>query len=286
VSPFSDRHMSSFQAEYRPLSDSHPDWGAMALLSWDEAIFGFPVADLRIGPEPTKAKDIPLFQEALLNFSRQTRSELVSVRVAASQTALIARLLQAGFVYVDFSLLMTLLKIEPALLPKARSGLRRAEPADHDAICEICSSAFHFGRYHTDPCFPRELANRRYVQWVRRALSGSDSGDVVFVLGKAGSVFGFMHVALHDNNADLRLGAVAPGSSLGLLLYAETLRAVHALGAMTVSTGISAANTRVMQVYSALGFQYSRPEVILHWHSPDATHLVENADAIRLNRSR
>jgi len=248
------------------------------VLPWDEAIFGFPVADLRIGPEPSKGVDTPLFREALSGYCRKTRSELVSVRVAARQTSSIAVLSQAGFVYVDFGLLATLSKLDPASLLKTGFTVRQAEPADHEAIYQICANAFHFGRYHTDPHFPRELANRRYVQWMRRALSGSDPGGLVFALGKPGNVIGFMHVTLHENNADLRLGAVAPGSSLGFWLYTETLRAVHALGARSVSTGISAANVRVMQIYSALGFRFSRPEAILHWHSPNAAHMVENAD--------
>jgi hypothetical protein len=273
----SERQMSSFQAEYKPLSASNPAWGSVALLPWDEAIFGFPVADLRMGPDPPAAKDFPLFREALLSFCRRTKSELISVRVAASDTALSALLLQSGFVYVDFALLATLSKLEPASLRKTGFTLRRAEPADHEAIYQICGNAFHFGRYHTDPHFPRELANRRYVQWLRRALSGSDPDDVVFVLGGPGKVIGFTHVVLHDTNADLRLLAVAPGSSLGFWLYTETLRAVHALGAKGVSAGISAANVRVMQICSALGFRFSHPEVILHWHAPDAAHLAERS---------
>jgi hypothetical protein len=274
VSPLSDRHMGSFQVEYRPLSDSHPGWGSIALLPWDEAIFGFSVADLRVGPEPPKAKDVFLFLEALLKFCKRTGSELVSARVAASDTALSALLTAGGFVYVDFSLLATLHTLKPGPPTKAGFTVRRAEAEDHEAIYEICGNAFNFGRYHADPHFPRELANRRYVEWARRALSGSDPGDFVFVLGNPGNVTGFMHVALHENNADLRLGAVVPGSSLGFWLYSETLRAAHALGANSVSTGISAANTRVLQLYSGLGFRFSRPEVVLHWHSPDAAHIV------------
>lgn len=271
--------MGSFQAEYRPLSASRPGWGSVAPLPWDEAIFGFPVADLRIGPELPSVDDIPLFREELSNYCRTTRSELVSVRVAARQTSLSAVLSRVGFVYVDFGLLATLLKLEPASLLKTGFMVRHAEPADHEAIYQICGNAFHFGRYHTDPHFPRELANRRYLQWIRRALSGSDPGDVVFVLGRPGKVIGFMHAALHESNADLRLGAVAPGSSLGFWLYTETLRAVSALGARSVSTGISAANVRVMQIYSALGFRFSRPEVIFHWHSPYPAHLIADPDA-------
>jgi hypothetical protein len=29
-----------------------------------------------------------------------------------------------------------------------------------------------------------------------------------------------------------------------------------------------------MQIYSSLGFRFSRPEVILHWHSPVSVHLI------------
>jgi hypothetical protein len=279
MSSLSDRHMSSFQAEYRPLSDSHPGLGLVASLPWDEAVFGFPVADLRIGPELPKVDDIPRLREALLSYCRRTGSELVSVRVAAQQTSLTAMLSRVGFVYVDFGLLATLPKLELGSLLKTRFAVRHAEPADHDAIYQICGNAFDFGRYHTDPYFPRELANRRYLHWIRRALSSSDPGDIVFVLGRPGRVSGFMHVALHENNADLRLGAVAPGSPLGFWLYAETLRAIHALGAKSVSTGISAANVRVMQIYAALGFRFSRPEVILHWHSPDTVRLIADPDA-------
>lgn len=279
MSSLSDRHMSSFQAEYRPLSESRPGLGLVALLPWDEAVFGFPVADLRIGPDLPKVDDIPRLRKALLSYSRRTGAELVSVRVAARQTSLSAVLSRVGFVYVDLGLLATLPKLEPGSLLKTRFAVRRAEPADHDDIYQICGNEFDFGRYHTDPHFPRELANRRYLHWIRRALASTDSGDIVFVLGRPGKVSGFMHVALHENNADLRLGAVAPGSPLGFWLYTETLRAIHALGAKCVSTGISAANVKVMQIYAALGFRFSRPEVILHWHSPGTVRLISDPDA-------
>jgi hypothetical protein len=271
--PVPDRHMGVFQTEYHYLSNSHPSLGSIATLHWDEAVFGFPVSDLRIGGEPPAIADIPLLREALLGYCERTRSELVSVRVPAPQTLMSSVLSRAGFVYADFALRATLTKLDDTSLRKTALTVRRAEAADHGAICHISENAFHFGRYHTDPYFPRELANRRYVQWIKRALSGLDPDDAVFVLGGPGKVIGFMHVALHDGSADLRLGAVTQGSSLGFWLYNETLRAVHALGARSVSTGISAANVRVMQIYSALGFRFTHPELILHWHSPQAAHL-------------
>ena len=279
MSSLSDRHRSSFQAEYSPLSDSNPGWGSVALLPWDEAILGFPVADLHVSPEPPEVKDIPLFREALSKFCRQNGFELVSVRVTASDTALSTLLLQAGFCLRRLRVARHSSQTRTSFVTQDGLHSPAREPADHETICQICGNAFHFGRYRTDPHFPRELANRRYFQWVRRALSGSDPDDVVFVLGGPGKVMGFTHVVLYERNADLRLGAVAPRSSLGFWLYTETLRAVHALGARSVSTGISAANVRVMQIYSALGFRFSHPEVILHWHSPDSVRLIADPDA-------
>lgn len=263
--------MSSFQAEYRPLSEARPEWGSVALLPWDEAIFGFPVADFRIGTAPPEVQTLPAFREALLAFCRQTKCELVSARVTASATPLISLLLTIGFVYVDFCLFTALPRLAPESLQKSRFAVRSAEPQDHEAIYKISSSAFQFGRYHSDPYFPRELANRRYVQWMRNALGGSDPEDLVFVLAAPGNVFGFMHVVIRGHDADLRLGAVSPGSSLGYFLYAETLHAVYGLGATSASTTVSAANVAVMNIYSALGFRFSRPEVVLHWrasHTP------------------
>jgi hypothetical protein len=263
--------MSSFEAQYKPLSEAHLEWGSIALLPWDEAIFGFPVADFRIGAAPPDVRDLPAFREALLRFCRQTRCDLISARVTATAPPLVSLLLKAGFIYVDFCLLTTLSKLTPESLPKSRFAVRPAQSRDHEAIYQISASAFQFGRYHSDPYFPRELANRRYVQWMRNALESSDPEDLTFVLASPERVFGFMHVVIRCRDAGLRLGAVVPGSSLGHFLYSETLRAVSGLGAMSASTSVSAANVGVLNIYSALGFRFSRPEVILHWRSSQAT---------------
>jgi hypothetical protein len=263
--------MSSFEAQYKPLSEGHPKWGSIALLPWDEAIFGFPVADFQIGTASPDVRDLAAFREALLEFCRQTRCELISARVTATATPLVSLLLQAGFTYVDFCLLTTLSKLLPESLPKSRFAVRPAKSRDHKAIYQISGSAFQFGRYHSDPYFPRELANRRYVQWMRNALESSDPENLVFVLASPEKVFGFMHVVIRCCDADLRLGAVVPGSSLGHFLYSETLRAVSGLGATSASTTVSAANVAVLNIYSALGFRFSRPEVVLHWRLSHAT---------------
>ena len=48
---------------------------------------------------------------------------------------------------------------------------------------------------------------------------------------------------------------------------------MHERGYTRAKARISAANTAVVNIYAALGFQFTKPEVVLHWHSPGARHL-------------
>jgi hypothetical protein len=252
----------AFRAHYAPLSETHPEWGKIALLGWDEAIFGFPVADL-------SDCAVPPPQDVLEAFCARTGARLVSARTVGCDTAAMARLTGCGFELVDFSLMARLVRLKLAALPTARFTLRAAAVEDRESIVDIAGRAFQFGRYHTDPRFPRELADRRYAVWVRNALASEDAADHVFVLGRPGEVAAFMHVVLKDGHADLRLGAVNPENSLGFAgfsLYVESLRAAAGLGARSASARISAANTAVLNVCAALGFQFSQPEAIFHWH--------------------
>src|SRR5690349_5039200 len=127
----------AFRAGYAPLSKSHPEWGNVALLPWDEAIFGFPVADL-------ESCAIPPPSNALNDFCARTGARLVSARSSVCDMASIAHLTAAGFALVDFSLLARLLRLKPEALPKPRFTLRDSVPEDHEAICAIAAQAFEF----------------------------------------------------------------------------------------------------------------------------------------------
>jgi RimJ/RimL family protein N-acetyltransferase len=263
--------MDVFLPEYDYLSASSPEWCKIALLPWDEEIFGFPVADFQLGPNPPRVQDLPLFVNTLEDYSARTRAKLVSAHTRGDDISAITLLERIGFSLVEFSLVATLSRLESELLPpSSQFAFRKALPEDHVSICQIAGAAFKFGRYHTDPRFPRDLANARYVQWMRNALSGSNPNNVVFVLGQPGEVVGFMDIVIRNGRADLRLGAVDPSkntgfSGAGFSLYVESVRTVLGLGAKSVTTKIASANTRVMNVFSRLGFRFSKPEAVLHW---------------------
>lgn len=267
--------MPAFEANYLPLSASKPEWGDVACLPWDEAIFGFPVAELRIPAEAPTRTDAPRLGVALEGFANTSGAEVVAVRCNALHTAWLDVLCVAGFMTVDLA--QDASYTRPRLeLPKPRFGVRPAEPEDTSDLCRIAGAAFQFGRYHTDPRFPRVLANRRYVCWVRNALESRDPDNHVFVLGSQSQRLGFFHAVLCDGVADLRLAATDPGLGvgLGLSLYSETLLALQAAGARRFVTKVSAANMGIVNLYASIGFRFSNPQYILHWHPPNARHLT------------
>jgi RimJ/RimL family protein N-acetyltransferase len=241
------------------------------MVPWDSDIFGFPVAQYRIGSERIEESQLDAFRGSLLSWLNRNGVALCSCAIPAPRDFWRGYLPHAGFQFVDVGLQAALKGLQGAQLPPARSKLRKAEPCDSGAIEAIAEGAFHHGRYHADPRFPRELADRRYRRWVANALAGTSTRDSVYVMGEPGRVLGFYHVTVEGPTSDLRLAALAlelQGSGLGFDLYLAMLHVLKELGIRRVVTSISACNTAVMNVYSMLGFSFSEPEVIYHWHAP------------------
>ena len=146
--------MSLFQAEYSFLSAESPGWGKIALLPWDEEIFGFPVADLQLGPDQPPAEHLHLFKEALEKFSAKTNAQLVSAHARGDDMASMAFIEKAGFSLVDFSLLATTSRFKTALLSSSGSALRQASENDHESIFNIAGNASDSVDIIQTLCFP------------------------------------------------------------------------------------------------------------------------------------
>lgn len=263
---------AGYELQFEAISPEHPAFGSAAQVPWDTEIFGFRVA--RYQPGSVRADQLmTALLESLRSWLNTDEILLCSCAVPGSDTFWRRWLPQAEFRFVDCTLQVSLGPLSRVRLPRTRLELRPAQPEDHAAIEAIAAQSFTHGRYHADPFFPKELANRRYRQWIQTALSGEKAEDRVFVLGKPGQVLGFYHVTLEGEASDLRLAAVAPDlkkTGVGIDLYAGILGKLQKLGIRRVFSTISSSNTSVMNIYSMLGFRFSHPEVIYHWHSPDS----------------
>jgi RimJ/RimL family protein N-acetyltransferase len=262
---------TGYQLCFEEICPGNAVFGRASLVPWDSEIFGFPVAVYQAGAARLDAAEREKFMNGFAAWTGANRVSLCSCTVPANESDSLWKyyLGEAGFHFVDFSVRSTLKGLQNARLPEARTALREARTDDHEAIKAMALEAFHNGRYHADPLFPRELADKRYGRWVGNALSAETGIDRVYVMGQPGSVQGFFHVTVEEDISDLRLAAIAPalrGTLLGFDLYVSVLHLLKGLGIRRVVTSISAANTAVMNVYAMLGFSFSSPEMIFHWH--------------------
>lgn len=260
-----------------------PDWGTVALLPWDAEVFGFPVADFQPGDRGEIDAHRPAFAQRLARWAGERQVELVACRHPPSDVVLSAILDQCRFRFVEVSLRAELAPLPKDRLPAARVTVRLAAPEDRVPLLSIAESAFNSGRYHADPRFPRALANARYRFWLDNALSRPGPGTRVFALGAAGHPTGFFHVEIEAAETDLRLSAVDPAGNPGIAgfaLYAGVLQALASQGVQRVSARLTATNTAVVNLYAALGFRFAEPEIVRHWHSETAPHLIPLEPAV------
>jgi hypothetical protein len=263
---------TGYQLCFEELCPGNPVLGSVSIVPWDSEIFGFPVAVYRIGAERLEATAREEFVERFRVWARQNRVSLCACTIPADESHSFSRcsLNEAGFHFVDFSLQAALNSLQKARLPKARAKLRAARPDDYKMIEAIATRSFRTGRYHADPLFPRELADKRYCQWMRNALAAQNPIDHVYVLGELGFVQGFFHITQEEDFSDLRLVAIAPelkGTVMGFEIYVSVLNLLRGRGIRRVMSVISATNTAVMNVHAMLGFSFSAPEMIFHWHA-------------------
>ncbi len=267
---------AGYELRFEPISPDNPACGSAAAVPWDTEIFGFQVARYQPG-SVRDDESMPALLESLRSWIKVNRIAFCSCAIPASDSFWRRWLPQADFRFVDSTLQVTLNLLSTARLPRTRLELRPAQLQDHAEVESIAAHSFAHGRYHADPFFPKELANRRYRQWIQTALSSEKPEDRVFVLGKPGQVLGFYHVTIEDALSDLRLAAIAPNlkkTGVGVDLYAGVLAKLQKLGIKRVVSNISSGNTGVMNIYSMLGFRFSNPEVIYHWHSPNMEEFI------------
>jgi ribosomal protein S18 acetylase RimI-like enzyme len=265
------QNRSGYTLRFEKFGSGDDSLGCAALIPWDSDIFDFPVAQYRIGSDRIAESQTGALSECLLSWLHRNDVALCSCTVPAGNAFWKSYLPSLGFDWVDLVLRVALNGLHKTSLRPARFTLRRADPGDSDAISAIAGQAFDHGRYHADPRFSGELADRRYRQWAINALAGSHPDEHLYVMGEPGNVQGFYHVALDESVADLRLAAVAPelqGTMLGFDLYLAVLDTLKELGVRRVVSTVSGTNTSVINVYSMLGFRFSEPEIIYHWHVP------------------
>ncbi len=282
----------SWKIETQPLAIEYSNWGEIGVIPWDSDIFGFRVATFNAGEAAPQARDCEKFQRSLESWAKTHDVELIGASVPVESREVGAddvlranwswMFSQTGWTVVEQALRVTLTGLKTQQFKADLPVLRLAQPRDRTAVEEIAQHAFRHGRYCADVRFPFALAQLRYLRWMSNAFNSLESGDEttrIYLIGSDG-VDGFMHVTVDGDVADLRLAAVDSATASarsGYNLYNSTLLALQQSGVRRVTSKIAASNIAVMKLYTALGFRFSDPEWVFHWHAPDAPHLLRTS---------
>jgi len=253
-----------FATHYEPLGPDAKTTGRIARLDWDSEIFKFGVADYE--PPTDNPVETGLLADALAAWEARNAVVLVSCRVDAANAPLADWLSAAGFRFIEVQLRATLPRLRPTTLRASRLTVRKPSPEDRDRLIEIAGTAFRFGRYHADPRFPRALADRRYAIWVRDALADRSEQIRLFVTGPVGRPVGFIHAAIRERGADLRLAGVDPDDAgiAGPELFLGALGHLAQEGVERVTARLSASNMSALNLYASMSFRFHEPQLVFH----------------------
>ncbi len=239
--------------------------GKISLIPWDSETFGFGVADYEPADDLGQSPDGSRLRTALASWAASRQARLVTTTVATNQHRLILALQKNNFSYVDMAYTLRYKDLELLDFSSSQCVLSLAAPEDQTPIAEIAGQAFSHGRYHSDPLFPKELADQRYRDWVRRAFL-PHSGQQVIVAKSGDDVQGFAVTQFTGQIGYLHLIGIAPawgGRRIGLL--PAVLAWFSQAGMREVRSKVSAGNIGAVNAYARLGARFSGPQVILHW---------------------
>jgi hypothetical protein len=245
-----------------------------AEVPWDTETFGFPVFEIRIGPDFSAENNQAL--TSLLARLSEPRPSLIVCKVPLAAAAGIgARLARHDFYPVEtlVELHRSLARFQPIVSRMPDSlRLRRAEPSEQPAIEELARGSFQADRFHCDPFIPESKADQRFADWIKRAF---EQGDPVYAFedSSESQLLGFYHVkesAASEKKVDLSLAALArthQKSGLGLLMYQQVLLDCQARGFALAETRVTVSNVDVLNLFVRLGFALRNPTVTFHRHA-------------------
>lgn len=269
-----------FSAAFELLRPDCPEWGTAAVLQWDADIFGFAVADYRIGNAESVKSDPAGFRAALAQWANNNQVELISSSVLASDLEWCAILQEQGFKFVDYTVECVNKRIQSLEVFPTRNPVRLATPLDQSGVERLAEKAFRYGRYHADPRFPRELADLRYSWWVRNAFRMIGPDIPIYVTGESAYIKGFVQATVNGSDAHISIAAVEPtlqGGIIGYDLIGGALLDLKDRGVRRVTTKVSAANTAIMNIVVGFEGRFRPSQAVFHWHAPNAPHMLKTA---------
>lgn len=179
-----------------------------------------------------------------------------------------------GFYVVDTNVTMVWIGAAPDEAAPEGIEIAVAGPEDHEQAQGIAGSAFVYSRFHLDPIFPAEAANRIKREWIRSYCEGR-RGECLLVARQGRRVTGFLAVLGAEvggkTAAVIDLIAVDSGSrgqGVGAALVRHFVRR-WCTRAEVLRVGTQIANAASLRLYQRCGFSMVDASYVLHAHVRD-----------------
>ena len=233
--------------------------------TWDSRVLNQPVWEITSFAYDTEENLRQVLTRAGLSFGTG-RDGLVVARVNAADQCAVSAFQACGFRYAEASQMVRLRSLKrftPPTRVNRKLELRVAVEADIPRIKGISREEFHHGRYAEDWQIPLAVHQKRQDNWIDDIFA---AGQPVVVFEAKGVIHAFMAYSLSDSGeAQLMLGGCdADHGFLAIIFWVNVLEHLREQGAKSVSALISAANLGIVNLYSALGFEFSDLLIGLH----------------------
>ena len=150
----------------------------------------------------------------------------------------------------------------------------RVRLEEHTELQRIAGSAFVYSRFHLDPHFPDEWANRIKREWIRSYCEGR-RGECLLVAHQGGRISGFLAVLLADIGGKraavidlIAVDADRRGQGVGAALVGHFLTEWEGR-ADVLCVGTQIANTASLRLYQQSGFSIAESSYVMHGHLRD-----------------
>lgn len=143
------------------------------------------------------------------------------------------------------------------------SRLRQAWASDCERIKQIAECSFNFSRFHADPNFDADLANRIKGAWAKNFFQGQ-RGHRMLVAEERGRLCGFILLVEKPETTAVDLIAVDPafqGRGLGKALLSAAERKGR-----RIFVGTQKANVVSCRMYKKCGYKVDKSESVFHFH--------------------
>lgn len=187
-------------------------------------------------------------------------------KVPVISVSQVGDLTNAGFRVIDVNI--TFERQPEAITSNEKIIIRDVKPEDENDVLCIAESSFVYSRFHLDPLFSKELADKIKREWIANYIR-KQRGERLLIAEINNKPVGFLALLVTSEKVGvidlIGVDKTMQGQGIGKRLIQYHINdAVKKYSSLVVGTQI--ANIPSMRLYQACGYNVSNSTYVLHAH--------------------